>query len=420
MGLIDIKGMRSVSYGALTSSEFFQGPRILHRSVNAADEYRHVVKPVSGISAALRSRFIGSMSLAPRLRSLPVYRETPIADLALAREREGRTYEADLLYRFSNARLESSRRIDSAIERMTERLLGKGLAVIVRRAAENDDTFTHIVLKTPTEVRDFLRRELHSRLTLMDLVELVNIGGPLVPLGGIAISHRALSEFRHEIEVEGLYARQDIRGRELSYDVGLAVAMGMPGITSRNIYVGNKLRRMGIGAASLCAALEFAVMHKIPEWTGLMQEEGLQAWPSLGAEVGPDGRARCDVSRLWKTMVGEYLPKRIFDDRISARKEGGSRRDRELALAGLEAMNMRASKKYDLLESLCDIHESHSSGAPLVVAAENAEFIEEPTAPREGDPGWDFHSATQLEASGDAPLAPLDTWITGAGLTFVR
>lgn len=236
-----------------------------------------------------RSFFANALPPETKLFVPRLLRPVPsIAGLASQAAAAGLAPEAELLFRHAFARGESGPEIDRSIRRQTARLLAKGLQLCVTsitpRAVERD-----IPVRNAAELIRILRDELGTRLTLMDLCELMDVGSPRIRLEGLLLE---CEPERDGISSIGITGRYDLRRLERGwcrYECYFELDRGVPAPLARSIRVSELIKGSGIGARSLLALALFCARHGVPGWGERVQDDGIFAWRRLGGRLNPEG-----------------------------------------------------------------------------------------------------------------------------------
>jgi len=217
----------------------------------------------------------------PRLLG-SLFSDSPITKLAVEARKAGRDQRADSLFRLAFARGEKAPETLEAIDAMTLRVLASGFGVYLDERVEGRRRHIRSELGDVASVRAFLQKRLNSTITLMDVVDVMQIFSPLFPLEGISVTHdRRKGRNPGEFAVDGIY--EGVRDGELIFRVVFDTAKGAQ-ITFSSIDVG-PFAKMGFGTRSLLSRATFLRRHGVDGWSDVLAHEGITAWPRMGATV---------------------------------------------------------------------------------------------------------------------------------------
>lgn len=209
-----------------------------------------------------------------------------ITDQARQAEAAGWRQEADWLFRLAFARGERGADVDAAIDRMTAAAVHAHGSIEVTQVRGLTERREDRVLSEAGAIRDLLEHDLESRLTLMDLTEMMDIASPLFPLKGLRLLQHIDAEEEEplSLNLEAIFD-QGPRGRhETFYTQQLLVKPGgAPEIWSGNVFIEKAARGHGVGARQMLRLAQFARLHGIASWDDHISDDGIFTWPRLGA-----------------------------------------------------------------------------------------------------------------------------------------
>jgi hypothetical protein len=217
----------------------------------------------------------------PRSFELP-FNGSPITKLAVESRKAGEDRKADSLFRLAFARGERAPETVDAIDIMTSRILASGFNVFLDEIIEGHREYERSALGDVASIKTFLQGHLNSTITLMDVIDVMQIFSPLFPLEGISITYdgrdgRGPTEFT----VDGIY--EDVEDEELIFRVVFDTEEGARLVFS-SIDVGPFVR-MGFGTRSLLSRATFLRRHGASGWNDVLAHDGITAWPRMGAMV---------------------------------------------------------------------------------------------------------------------------------------
>ncbi|MFH1830476.1 MAG: hypothetical protein ABH871_06855 [Pseudomonadota bacterium] len=256
------------------------------------------------------SGFAGFRSILTRNPNLDLSSSrssAPIADYAEVSAINGQALQSDLLYRIAFARGERSPVINTVIDRMTEKTLSTLQHVDVRLPNKRGG-FTHSRLKSADSVRDLLERRAMTSFTLMDIVELLDIASPIVPLKVATIEPDLEDKDSVTLHLWGVYDVSTHPMQELQCHLSVDIEEGQTNISYGNIYLPPELRHMCLGAQHLLVKALFARRHGIEEWETEINDDGIFVWPSIGAKVDPE-----DLNEVISTLR-QLVEMGVLDD----------------------------------------------------------------------------------------------------------
>jgi|GEM_PF-4919485 len=211
----------------------------------------------------------------------------------------------EIAIRHLYARGGDDRRTALDIERMMQRLIDSGIEFQLnvtrkraRRGGKRSVRKSSRRIKKSFEARAILETALGSRLTLMDLVELLDVTSEPIYLKGVNIDYFANTGPSKIIRVWGNYDYSANLDSQLettprvNYSLTLVIDGDGVSIASRNIDVSDYGRGHGFGARSLLALALFAKRHRISSWEDTAIDDGVFAWPTLGGELTEEGYRR--------------------------------------------------------------------------------------------------------------------------------
>ncbi len=269
-----------------------------------------------------------------------------IYEYALARERAGEPDEADLLWRLAYARGEEGAALDAAVDRINETTFAEG-----RRIFLCDGMLSPREIESASDAREVLSQRLGSRFTLPDLVELFDIGSPMVRLKGLNVVRSSLEDFGGDVSLGGEYEiaapmSASMHGALIRYMIYMSVDEDGVKIKPWDIEIQSDLRRLGMGARLILSLALFARRHGCVGGRGEAYDEGCVAWPKLGARISSEGidEAIQSLSRISvEVEVREVLDRFLQDTprRIERLMQTGGELN-ELAGNGLLGAYQRA------------------------------------------------------------------------------
>ena len=202
--------------------------------------------------------------------------------------RKGRIREANLLSRILFARWVDDSRIDEAIDELTSSVLAGPISVKMPLVRDTEGGGRHVRLNNAGAMRALLEDQLGSRITLSDIVDLMEIGSPLMPLEEILIEHSSAAGERPSLALHGTYTGPAGEESFTSYTIHLSLGLnGKPEISHRTIEIDPKYRRSGIAARSVLSLTLFAMRHGMENWADLATNLGVFTWHKLGAQFNP-------------------------------------------------------------------------------------------------------------------------------------
>ncbi len=209
-----------------------------------------------------------------------------IAEQARQAEGAGWRQEADWLFRLAFARGERDPAVEAAIDRMTAATIsaygGVEAAISWGLTGRREDR----LLADPAAARGFFESGLASRLTLMDLAEVMDIGSPIFPLKGLRllITSDPMERDVASLTAEAIFDHGSRRLYETFYTLQLLVKPNAsPEIWSGNVFIERSARGHGIGARQMLRMAQFARLHGIAAWDDHISDDGIFTWPRLGA-----------------------------------------------------------------------------------------------------------------------------------------
>ncbi len=212
-----------------------------------------------------------------------------IAGLASQAAEAGFAAESELLYRHAFARGETGPQIDRSLRRQTARIFAKGFKLSVGSLSPHG-VEREIPVRNSAELIRILRDELKSRLTLMDLCELMDVGRPRLPLQGLIVEYALDRDGFRSIGITGKYDLRRLENGWCRYECCFELdGEGRPELLARGIRVSELIKGGGIGARSLLALALFCARHGIPGWGERVQDDGIFAWRRMGGRLNADG-----------------------------------------------------------------------------------------------------------------------------------
>ncbi|HPQ80326.1 MAG TPA: hypothetical protein PLZ86_01195, partial [bacterium] len=214
--------------------------------------------------------------------------ESPLAGYVASLVDNGREKEAGILSRILFARWEEDSRIDAAIEKLTKEALSGPVPVKISLLGKTEGHKTKLTLDNPGAARALLEDHLGSRVTVSDLIELMDIGSPLMPLKEIVIERFSAAGETPNLTVSGTYAGHAGEDNSTSYKINIRLGPdGRPDISYRTIEIDPVYRGGGMAARSVLALALFARRHGVDGWADIAANMGIFAWSKLGARFNP-------------------------------------------------------------------------------------------------------------------------------------
>jgi len=200
---------------------------------------------------------------------------------------EGRAEEAEFLYRLAFSRGEKNPELDTAVDRITAKALE--IAGEIHLTTHLLGIFKKSIISDVASVRRFLEEKMGSAITLMDVVNLLDFASPLFPLKGVEFTYSVSADDEApNFSVAGIYDTQALPVDELRCIVRTECIEGRFSITDRNVSLDDKIKRLGLGMRQLLRLALFAKQRGMERWTGMITEDGMFAWPKMGAIVTKD------------------------------------------------------------------------------------------------------------------------------------
>lgn len=231
------------------------------------------------INDQLHVRLPGNLYLSTPPSILLNQRE-PITRMAIDAARWGEMKKSDALLRLAFARGERSPETAVAIERMTSRVLESGISVFLHEKMDDLMWSEKAVLGDVASIRHFLEGQVMSNVTIMDLVDLLDIFSPLFPIEAVSITYDGIGP--SGFTVKGVYDGVD--DDELVFYITVDAEEGRAQIAFASVDVGD-FSRMGFGTRSIVSLSTFLRRHGSGGWSDLINNDGLTVWPRMGAVV---------------------------------------------------------------------------------------------------------------------------------------
>lgn len=195
----------------------------------------------------------------------------------------GRIEEANLVARLMHAQGVEDSRIEAAIDQMTAEQLADGPRIHFALFGSDGKSRLRSSITNAEAARAFFEDDLGSHITIDDVVELLDIGSPLMPLSGLVLERLSAGHEPSLFAIRGIYVDPKGQPTSTAYTIQLGIGLtGKPRIIDRTIEIDPAFRRAGFAARSLLALALFAKRHGLPAWQGIATDQGVLTWPHLG------------------------------------------------------------------------------------------------------------------------------------------